>query len=90
VLACAMIVIYTRTRNWLDNNFPLVFYFGMIGYTASLEERFPPYLIYIGLALGGLLRFEFLSPNFTRAIKLCEYCVLGAIVYFTAGGFIQF
>jgi len=89
VLACALIVIYTRTRNWLDNNFPLVFYFGMIGYAASIEDRFPPYLIYIGLGLGGLLRFEFMSPNFTRVIKICEYCVLGAIVYFTAGGFFQ-
>ncbi len=89
VLACTLIVIYIRTRNWLDSNFPLIFYFGMIGYAASLDDRFPPYLVYVGLALGGLLRFEFMSPNFTRVIKLCEYGVLAAFVYFTAGNFVQ-
>ena len=90
VLSCALIVIFIRTRNWLDSNFPLIFYFGLIGYAASLEDRFPPYLIYVGLALGGMLRFEFMSSNFTRVIKFCEYGVLAAIVYFTASGFVQF
>jgi hypothetical protein len=90
VLACACFVIFIRTRNWLDSNFPIVFYLGLVGYAATLEDRFPPYLVYGGLALGGLLRFEFMSPNFTRVIKFCEFGVLGAIVYFTAGSFIQF
>ena len=89
VLACTCIVIFIRTRNWLDSNFPIVYYLGLVGYTAALDDRFPPFLVYVGLALGGLIRFEFMSPNFTRIVKFCEFGVLAAILYYTAGGFIQ-
>lgn len=89
VLACACFVIYTRTRNWLDSNFPLIFYFGMIMYAATLGDRLPPFLIYAGLGLGAVLRFEFMSDKFIKVVKFCEYGVLAAIIYYCAGGFVQ-
>jgi hypothetical protein len=89
VLACTCFVIYIRTRNWLDSNFPIVYYLGLIGYAAAMEDRFPLYLVYAGLALGGLIRFEFMSPSFTRIIKFCEFGVLAGILYYTSGSFIQ-
>jgi hypothetical protein len=89
VLACAGFVVYTRTRNWLDSNFPLIFYFGLLMYSTTLEDKFPPFLVYAGLGLGFLIRFEFMSEHFIRVVKFCEYAVLAAIIYFCAGGFIQ-
>jgi hypothetical protein len=89
VLACACFVVYIRTRNWLDSNFPLIFYIGLVMYASTLEDKFPPFLVYAGLGLGALIRFEFMSEHFIRVVKFCEYGVLAAIIYFVAGGFIQ-
>ena len=59
----ALFVIYIRFKNWLDSNVPLIFYIAMIVYVRSVDvPSLPLWLILVGFALGGLLRFEFMNP----------------------------
>jgi|SRR5689334_8184287 hypothetical protein len=80
-VAFALFVIYTRMKNWLDSNVPVIFYAAMIVYANTLAERLPAWVVYAGFGLGMILRFEFMNTKFTKFIKVVEYCVLAAIVY---------
>ena len=84
-VAFALFVMYTRMRNWLDSNVPVIFYVVMIVYANTLSERLPPWVVYAGFCLGMILRFEFMNPGFTKFIKTVEICLLGAIVYLCLG-----
>ena len=88
-IAFALFVIYTRWRNWLDSNVPVLFYIVMIIYANAAQDRMPPWVVYAGFCLGMVLRFEFMSPSFTKFIKGLEFCVLGAIVYLCLGEVVQ-
>ena len=81
-VAFALLVMYTRMRNWLDSNVPVIFYILMIIYVNTLSDRLPPWVVYAGFGLGMILRFEFMNNKFTKFIKVIELCVLGGIVYF--------
>lgn len=87
-IAFALFVIYTRMRNWLDSNVPVIFYVVMIIYANTLGDRLPAWVVYAGFGLGMTLRFEFMNPGFTKFIKGIEFCVLGAIVYLCLGNVI--
>ena len=80
-VAFALLVIYTRVRNWLDSNVPVFFYILMIIYANTLGDRLPPWMVYVGFCLGMVLRFEFMNPAFTKFIKITEICVLSGIVF---------
>lgn len=77
----AVFVVYTRMKNWVESNIPLMFYAVMIAYAHSYADRIPAIPLYIGLALALLLRFEFMAVNITRVVKFFEFCVIGAILY---------
>lgn len=77
----ALFVVYLRLRNWLDTNVPLLYYGIMIVYSNALDGLLSPWMVYFGLALGLLLRFEFMNLQFTRAVKGVELLVLAAIVW---------
>lgn len=81
LIAGALIVIYTRARKWLDSNVPLFYYAIMIAYTNTLEGRLSPWVIYAGLALALLLRFEFMNTALTAVVQTFEFAVLAAIIY---------
>ncbi len=77
----AVLVAYLRVRNWLDSNIPLVYYGVMVVYTNAFEGRLSPWVIYSGLVLGLLLRFEFMNLAFTKAVKAMEMLVLSIIIW---------
>ncbi len=77
----ALFVVYTRMKNWLESNIPLLFYAIMIGYAHSYSDRIPAIPLYIGLGLALLLRFEFMAVNVTRVVKFFEFCVIAAVLY---------
>lgn len=77
----ALFVVYLRLRNWFDTNVPLLYYGIMIVYTHALDGLLAPWVIYIGLVLGLLLRFEFMNLKCTRAVKTIELLVLAVIVW---------
>ena len=84
LVAFAILVMFIRTKNWLDSNVPLIFYAIMIAYTRAVDSRVPVLLILIGLGLSLLLRFEFMNNAMTRLIRYLEIVALAGIVYFCA------
>ncbi len=77
----ALLVVYTRMKNWMESNIPLMFYAIMIVYTHSYADRIPAIPLYVGLGLALLLRFEFMAGNIMRVVKFFEFCVIGAVLY---------
>ena len=81
LVAFAILVIFIRTKNWLDSNLPLFFYAVMIAYTRAVDSRVPILLILVGLGLSLLLRFEFMNTVMIRIVRYLEIAVLIGIVY---------
>ncbi len=81
LVAFAILVIFIRTKNWLDSNVPLFYYAIMIAYTRAVDSRVPILLILVGLGLSLLLRFEFMNAVMIRLIRYLEIAALGGIVY---------
>jgi len=77
----ALLVVFTRMKNWMESNVPIMFYVVMIWWVHSYADRIPAIPVYIGLGLALLLRFEFMAKNFTRMIKFSEFCAICAILY---------
>ena len=77
----AVFVLYTRTKNWLESNIPILFYLIMIGWVKSYADRIPALPLYIGLGLALMLRFEFMGKNLVRVFKFAEVFVIGAVLY---------
>jgi hypothetical protein len=90
LVAFALFVIYIRTKNWLDSNVPIIYYVAMIIYVKSIDNpRLPLWVILVGFALGGLLRFEFMNTIFTRIIKALEMLTLAVIIYLSLAMILQ-
>jgi len=92
LVAFALFVVYIRIKNWLDSNVPIIYYIAMIVYVRSISidnPRLPLWLVLVGFALGGLLRFEFMNPVFTRIIKTLELATLAAIIYLSLAMILQ-
>jgi len=90
MVAFALFVVYTRTKNWLDSNIPIIYYVAMITYVKSIDNpRLPLWIVLVGFALGGLLRFEFMNTVFTRIIKTLELATLAVIIYLSLAMILQ-
>jgi uncharacterized membrane protein len=90
MVAFALFVIYIRIKNWLDSNVPIVYYVLMIVYVRSIDNpRLPLWVVLIGFALGGMLRFEFMNPVFTKIIKALELATLAVIIYLSLAMILQ-
>jgi hypothetical protein len=81
LVAFALFIIYVRIKNWMDSNVPLFFYVLMLAYMRAVDGSVPLWLIFSGFAMTLFLRFEFINPFLTKAVKYLEICALGAMVY---------
>ena len=79
--AFALFVIYTRLRNWLESNVPILYYFFLIIYMKAVDGSVPLWLSVAGLSCALILRFEFMNEFFTRALKFIEMALLAVIIY---------
>ncbi|MGA2182298.1 MAG: hypothetical protein ABSH47_04655 [Bryobacteraceae bacterium] len=77
----AVFVLYTRTKNWLESNIPILFYIIMISWVKSYADRIPALPLYVGLGLALMLRFEFMGKNVVRVFKFAEVCVIAVVLY---------
>ncbi len=77
----ALFVIYTRVRNWLESNVPILFYIAFIVYMKAIDGDVPLWLSLAGFACALILRFEFLNEFFVRTVKIIEICILAVIIY---------
>jgi|SRR5215472_5198425 hypothetical protein len=81
IIAFALFVIYTRFKNWLDSNVPIIFYVVLLAFMKSVDGDVPLWLMLAGFAMALLLRFEFMNPTFIKVVKGLELCALAGIIY---------
>ncbi len=81
LLAFAAFVLYIRAKNWLDSNIPVFFYVAIIAYMNAIGSDIPVWLLFLSFAFTLLLRFEFMNPFFTKAVRALEMCSLSVIIY---------
>jgi hypothetical protein len=77
----AVFVLYTRSKNWLESNIPILFYIIMISWVKAYADRIPAIPLYVGLALALMLRFEFMGKTLVKLLKFAEFCVIAAVLY---------
>ena len=82
LVAClAVVAAVVLLRKRYDSNLPLLFYFVVILFT-NMSDRGPhPYLIYSGLVLAMLLRFEFMGGSFVKIVATFSTVALCVIVF---------
>jgi len=78
-LAVAAAVFVIRKR--YDSNLPLLFYFVLIVFNNMSERGVNPYLLYTGLILALLLRFEFMGGGFAKLVAFLATASLGVIIW---------
>ncbi len=81
IVAVASAAILMLLRKRYDSNLPLFFYFVALVFTNMTDRTVNPVLMYIGLIFALLLRFEFLSPGFSKLIAILTTTSLGVIVW---------
>ncbi len=79
--AFALFVIYTRLKNWLESNVPILFYIFLIVYMKAVDGSVPLWLSLAGLSCALIMRFEFLNEFFIRVMKFIEMALLAVIIY---------
>ena len=68
VVALAILTVFFLLRKRYDSNLPLLFYFIAITFTNAFDRPVNPFIMYSGLVLALLLRFEFMGQAFTKLI----------------------
>lgn len=69
-----------RFRSQPDSNWALFYYLFVVTYHQSLPDRLNEYLVYAGVIVALVLRFEFLGPFFRKVfigleMIVCVYLV---------------
>jgi hypothetical protein len=90
VAVFGLFVIYTRLKNWLESNVPLLFYIALISYMKAIDGNVPLWLSLAGFGCALILRFEFMNEFFMKTVKLLEMIIIGAIIYLCAMSILQF
>jgi hypothetical protein len=81
VVALAVLTIAFLLRKRYDSNLPLLFYFVAISFTNAFERPVNPYVMYTGLVLALLLRFEFMGRGFTKFIAFAATGFLVMVIW---------
>jgi hypothetical protein len=79
VLVIFSVILLMRKR--YDSNLPLLSYIAVIAFTNAVEGRsLNPFLLYGGLGLALVLRFEFMGTGFAKAVA---YLATGSLCVIT-------
>ena len=71
--ALAVYVMYTRLKNWLESNVPILYYVFLIIYMRQWMADVPLWLSLAGMGCALILRFEFMNEFFTAVVKFIEF-----------------
>ena len=83
-------VTFTRLKNWLESNIPILFYIALISYMQAIDGSVPLWLSLAGFACTLTLRFEFMNEFFIKVVKFIEIAIIGVIVYLCVTMIYQF
>lgn len=81
VICLAVVAALAVVRKRYDSNLPLLFYFVLIMFSNMSDRGTSPYLLYPGLILAMLLRFEFMGGGFAKFIGFLATATLGVIIW---------
>jgi hypothetical protein len=82
LVAClAVVAAVVLLRKRYDSNLPLLFYFVVIMFGNITDRELNPYLIYTGLVLSMLLRFEFMGGSFAKVVATFSTVALCIIIW---------
>jgi hypothetical protein len=84
VIALAVVAAFLVMRKRYDSNLPLLFYLVLVLFNNSSERGVNPYLLYVGLILALLLRFEFMGGAFGKLVAFLTAASLGVIIWMMA------
>ena len=74
-------IAFMRFRMKPDTSWPLVFYLVLVVYSNQGNRGIPPYVLYVSVVCGLLLRFEFLNTKLIAIVKIVEIICLSIIGY---------
>ena len=77
-LAVVALVYLIRGRN--DSNLPLLFYSAAILLTSLTDRTVNSYVLYTGIALALVLRFEFMGKGFAKFINILVTSAIALVV----------
>jgi hypothetical protein len=80
VIALAVIALIYLFRGRYDSNLPLLFYSATLLLTTLTDRSLNAYLLYSGIALALVLRFEFMGKGFAKFINVLTTAAIGLIV----------
>ncbi len=81
VVALAIVAVIFLFRKRYDSNLPLLFYFFLILFSNLSDRPVHPFLLYGGLAMALVLRFEFMGAGFAKFIAFLTTGALCVIIY---------
>ena len=81
VAALAFVAIAKVMGKRYDSNIPLLFYIFAVPFTTMFDRPIHPGLLYGGLALVLLLRFEFMGSGFSKFIAFLANAGLCAMIW---------
>jgi hypothetical protein len=79
LLAVFAVVMVMRQR--YHSNLPLLFYLAALVFTNWADRLVNPYLMYTGLVLALLLRFEFMGSGFSKFIAFMTCGALSLVAW---------
>lgn len=68
-------------RKRYDSNLPLLFYFVLVLFNNMSDRGVNPYMLYTGLILALLLRFEFMGGGVAKLVAFLTTASLGVIIW---------
>ena len=79
VLVIVSVILLMRKR--YDSNLPLLSYIAVIAFTNVVDRTLNPFLLYGGLGLALVLRFEFMGTGFMKAVAYLATASLCVITW---------
>jgi hypothetical protein len=80
VIVLAVIALIYLFRGRYDSNLPLLFYSAALLLTTLTDRSVNTYLLYSGIALALILRFEFMGKGFAKFVNVLTTGAIGLIV----------
>jgi len=81
VICLAVVAAMMVMRKRYDSNVPLLFYFVLVMFNNMSDRGVNPFLLYAGLILALLLRFEFMGGGFAKFVAFLATASLGVIIW---------
>jgi hypothetical protein len=79
VITLAIVTLVLLFKGRWDSNLPLIFYSAAFVLTTTTDRTLNAYILYIGIALALVLRFEFMGKGFTKFVGFLNISAIGLV-----------